>query len=79
MLSGGLEDGETHLSMFMCQNSDSILPIILFSRICPGRFMAFSSMWIAVANMIAVFDIEKSKDYDGNIIEPTMEYVSSLI
>ncbi|GAW07580.1 cytochrome p450 [Lentinula edodes] len=47
-------------------------------RICPGRFMAFSSIWIAVASMLAVFDISKPVDEDGNVIEPTFEYIPSM-
>ncbi|KAF9072507.1 cytochrome P450 [Rhodocollybia butyracea] len=47
-------------------------------RICPGRFMAISSIWIAVASMLTVFDITKPIDKDGNVIEPTYEYISSL-
>jgi len=41
--------------------------------------MALSTVWIAVANLIAAFDIEKAKDENGNIIEPTYEYVSALV
>ncbi|KAJ4501089.1 cytochrome P450 [Lentinula lateritia] len=47
-------------------------------RICPGRFMAFSSIWIAVASMLAVFDISKPVDENGNVIEPTFEYIPSM-
>ncbi|KAG6819405.1 hypothetical protein H0H93_012135 [Arthromyces matolae] len=47
-------------------------------RICPGRFMAFSAIWITMASLIAVFDIEKERDSDGKVIEPSHEYISSL-
>ncbi|KAJ3746113.1 cytochrome P450 [Lentinula detonsa] len=47
-------------------------------RICPGRFMAFSSIWIAVASILAVFDITKPIDENGNVIEPTYEYIPSM-
>ncbi|KAG6805201.1 hypothetical protein H0H93_005348 [Arthromyces matolae] len=47
-------------------------------RICPGRFMAFSAIWITLASLIAVFDIKKEKDSDGKDIEPSHEYISSL-
>lgn len=40
--------------------------------------MAHSSIWIAVASMLAVFDITKPLDEYGNEIEPTYEYVSSM-
>lgn len=48
-------------------------------RICPGRYMAFSAVWIAIASLIYVFDFEKAVDEDGNIIEPSHEYISALV
>ncbi|KAF8884004.1 cytochrome P450 [Infundibulicybe gibba] len=48
-------------------------------RICPGRYMAYSAIWIAIASILAVFDIEKITDENGNIIEPSHEYISALI
>jgi len=41
--------------------------------------MAFSAVWIAVASLLATFDIEKSMDENGNVIEPTHEYISALV
>ncbi|KAJ7146878.1 cytochrome P450 [Mycena epipterygia] len=48
-------------------------------RICPGRHMAMSSMWITVASVLAVFDITKAVGEDGKIIEPSYEYTPDLI
>ncbi|KAF8140771.1 cytochrome P450 [Mycena galopus ATCC 62051] len=48
-------------------------------RQCPGRHMAISSIWITVASILATFNIEKALDVDGNIIEPSYEYLSGLI
>ncbi|TFK33959.1 cytochrome P450 [Crucibulum laeve] len=48
-------------------------------RIRPGRYMAFSAVWIAIASLISVFDIEKVVDDDGNAIELTHEYISALV
>ncbi|KAH9476853.1 Cytochrome P450 monooxygenase 98 [Psilocybe cubensis] len=48
-------------------------------RICPGRYLAYSSIWITLASMLAVFDIEKATDKDGNVIELTHEYFPALI
>jgi len=48
-------------------------------RICPGRYMAFSAVWIAVASLLATFDIEKAMDKNGNKIEPNHEYLSALV
>ena len=36
-------------------------------RICPGRFMAASTIWITVASLITAFDIKKSHDESGGL------------
>lgn len=41
--------------------------------------MAFSAVWIAVASLLATFDIEKAVDENGNVIELTHEYISALV
>jgi hypothetical protein len=41
--------------------------------------MAFSAIWIAVASLLAAFDIEKAIDENGKVIEPTYEYISALV
>lgn len=43
-------------------------------RICPGRFMAYESMWITIASMLAVFNIEKAKDANGEDITPPKRF-----
>ncbi|KAJ7912219.1 cytochrome P450 [Mycena leptocephala] len=48
-------------------------------RICPGRHMAMSSVWITVASTLATFDITKAVGLDGQTIEPTYEYLSELV
>jgi len=48
-------------------------------RICPGRYMAFASAWIAVALLIAAFDMKKAVDENGETVEPAQEYLSSLV
>ncbi|KAJ7106249.1 cytochrome P450 [Mycena epipterygia] len=48
-------------------------------RICPGRHMARSSIWITVASILATFNIDKAIDEAGHVIEPTFEYVAGLI
>lgn len=41
--------------------------------------MAFSAVWVAIASLIYVFDFEKAVDENGNIVEPTHEYISALV
>ncbi|KAJ7189236.1 cytochrome P450 [Mycena filopes] len=48
-------------------------------RICPGRYMATSAVWIAVASILAAFEITKAVGEHGQIIEPTYEYLTDLI
>ena len=36
--------------------------------------MAFSTVWIAIASVLATFTISKKIDKDGNVIEPIMKY-----
>ncbi|KAG6908819.1 hypothetical protein DXG01_003172 [Tephrocybe rancida] len=48
-------------------------------RVCPGRYMAFSAVWIAVASLVATYDITKARDANGAVIEPSQEYTSSLV
>ncbi|KAF8142815.1 cytochrome P450 [Mycena galopus ATCC 62051] len=48
-------------------------------RICPGRDMARSSIWITVASILATFNIDKAVDEAGHVIEPTFEYLTALV
>ncbi|KAJ7777076.1 cytochrome P450 [Mycena metata] len=48
-------------------------------RVCPGRHMATSSVWIAIASILATFDITKAVEDDGRVIEPTYEYFPGLV
>ena len=47
-------------------------------RRCPGSFMIDASLWIAIASMIAAFDITKATDEFGNVIEPEVVYDNSV-
>ena len=49
-----------------------------YNRICPGRYLAYSAVWIAVASLLTVFNIEKARDREGRIIDPGEEYDSAL-
>jgi Asp-tRNA(Asn)/Glu-tRNA(Gln) amidotransferase C subunit len=41
--------------------------------------MALSSIWITVVSILATFDITKAVDENGNVIEPSYDYLSGLI
>jgi len=40
--------------------------------------MAFSAVWIAIASLIAAFDITKAVDENEEAIEPSQDYSSGL-
>lgn len=48
-------------------------------RTCLGRYFAQDITWLAIANILAVFTIEKPRDAAGNIIQPSGEYESAAI
>ena len=48
-------------------------------RICPGRCLSMTSIWLSIAPILATFEIRKPKDQFGNVIEPTGEYTTGLI
>ncbi|KAJ7600399.1 cytochrome P450 [Mycena floridula] len=48
-------------------------------RICPGRFLAENSTWIAMATMLATFNLNRAIGQDGKEITPKEEFSSSLV
>lgn len=41
--------------------------------------MAFAMTWITLAQIFAVYDIDKAKDKHGNIIEPSGDITPSIL
>jgi cytochrome P450 len=48
-------------------------------RICPGRLLAESSVFLTVARSLAVFKIQKAVDDNGNEIEPEVDFEGGII
>nr|GAT43896.1 cytochrome P450 [Mycena chlorophos] len=48
-------------------------------RICPGRHFARVSLFMTFACILAVFDVSKEQEKDGNEIDPSYEYDSGFI
>lgn len=48
-------------------------------RICPGRHLAATSIWIGIASVLTTFNLVKPVDKNGKVIEPTGEYISGLV
>lgn len=47
-------------------------------RICPGKLLAESSVWLTVAKSLAAFDIRKGIE-DGKEVEPSVQFTSGII
>ncbi|KAI1433056.1 cytochrome P450 oxidoreductase OrdA-like protein [Xylaria sp. CBS 124048] len=50
-------------------------------RICPGRYFAYASLWLTIAQSLAVFDISEGSDKNGigNIERPQAEKPTLLV
>lgn len=48
-------------------------------RICPGRYLADTSIWLTIARSLAVFNITKGLDENGREIEPHVKFTSGLV
>ena len=47
-------------------------------RICPGRFLAASSVWLAMASILSTFELEMPVDEHGQKIRPSGRYTEGL-
>lgn len=47
-------------------------------RICPGRYLAIQSVWLAVVSVLATFKINKAKDAHGREIDFQPEFTTGL-
>jgi len=48
-------------------------------RLCPGRHLAETNLWIAMVSILAAFNIRKKLDADGQEITPKLEFQSGLV
>lgn len=48
-------------------------------RVCPGRHLAESMVFIHVSSLLAAFNISKPTDPDGRVVEPIIDFVEGLI
>ncbi|KAI0063359.1 cytochrome P450 [Artomyces pyxidatus] len=48
-------------------------------RICPGRHLVDTTLWVLVASVLSVFNIEKAKDEHGREIPVECAYTDTLI
>lgn len=48
-------------------------------RVCPGKELADTSLFITFASVLSVFNISKAKDSEGKVVEVIPEYTSGII
>jgi len=48
-------------------------------RVCPGKAFAEANVWLLMANIVAMMNIEKSVDDTGQPITPNPEYIGSFV
>lgn len=73
-------EGEAHIKEVL--NPAIPYPSMAFGfgrRICPGRQLAYSTLWIGVATMLQVVSIVKVKNENGEEVMPEVEYKSGLV
>lgn len=58
---------------------DSPALLIPALRICPGRHFSDNSLFIVIALVLSVFNIEPPVDEQGNVIKLTPEVTSGML
>jgi cytochrome P450 len=48
-------------------------------RVCAGRALARSSIWLFVASVLACFDISKALNENGEEIDPSTDYLDGFV
>ena len=61
---------------FLC---DLIAVINLCDRICAGKNLAETTLFLAIAMVVATFNIGREKDSNGQEILPEVEYTKGVI
>lgn len=52
---------------------------MLLGRSCAGKSMAIDTVWLAMATILATYDITQPVDESGNFIKPKIEFMRSAI
>ncbi|KAF5365441.1 hypothetical protein D9758_010873 [Tetrapyrgos nigripes] len=48
-------------------------------RVCAGQDFVVFTMWMAIASILACFNVTRAVDEDGNEIDPSLEYTSGTV
>ncbi|KAF9533214.1 cytochrome P450 [Crepidotus variabilis] len=61
-------------------NDDDVHYVFGFGRrVCPGRHFASASLWMTIVSVLALFDIRKQKDAEGNEIPVDKGYSTGTL
>lgn len=61
-----------------CNFDESVYPLHS-CRICPGKDLAETSLFLTIARIIAYFNISMAKDENGQEIQPVCEFTHEFI
>ncbi|PBL03382.1 cytochrome P450 [Armillaria gallica] len=69
---------------FMPENGKELQPnpIAAFGfgrRICPGRYLAMNTSWIAIASMASTLSFSKAVDSEGRVVEPSDTFTDGFL
>ena len=48
-------------------------------RICPGRALAEETLLLAIVSILAHFDIARTRDPEGHLVEPCQEMTNTFM
>ncbi|KAJ7099725.1 cytochrome P450 [Mycena epipterygia] len=48
-------------------------------RVCPGAALAEDSLFLAISNILAAFNVSKARDAEGKEVEPSVEWKTSVV
>lgn len=69
---------------FMPENGKEVQPKPMAAfgfgrRICPGRYLAMNTIWIAIASMASTLSFSKAVDSEDHVIEPSAIYTDGSV
>jgi len=50
----------------------------MYHRICPGRYLADTTIWLSIARILATFDVNPVK-VDGKVVMPEMKGTAGIV
>ena len=76
----GSVGGEDYLFLPLVHISSYNVQVVTVSgRICPGKYLAHSTLTLAAASVLSTFDLVREVDKNGRDIEPKKEYTGSAL